>query len=248
MLRKKINLIIILLVMSLLFQSKESKAQYDSAAVMVLDRMSNMFGSIESVSFKMNIEFDKMSDKAGLIKHSEEAVAYLRGPDKMLMQVNGDNGKKDYLYNGKTFTFYSILSNQYATVDAPATNIETIDFIHNEYGLDFPASDFFYPNFVNDLLANSKNLLYLGITKIDGKECLHIAGSTTDNSMTYQFWIADDAYFFPVKMAIVYTDKSGNPQYVGTMYDWEVNPSLPDAMFEFNVPPGSKKISFKKVN
>lgn len=248
MVRKKIILLIALLVITFFLQNSRSFAQYDSAAVMILDRMSNMFGSIESISFKMNIEFDKLSDKAGLIKHSENASVYMRGPDKMLMQVTGDNGKKDYIYNGKTFTYYSVLGNQYATIDAPATNIETIDFIHNDYGLDFPASDFFYPNFVNDLLANSKNLLYLGITSVNDKECFHIAGSTTDNSMTYQFWIAEDAYFFPVKMAIVYTDKPGNPQYEGTMYDWEVNPALPDAMFEFNVPPGSKKINFKKNN
>jgi hypothetical protein len=246
--RKKFILLINLLIITFLMQSSRTFAQYDSAAIMILDRMSNMFGSIESISFKMNIEYDKLSDKAGLIKHSEEAIAYMRGPNKMLVQVNGDNGKKDYLYNGKTFTYYSILSNQYATIDAPATNIETIDLVHNDYGLDFPASDFFYPNFVNDLLANSKNLLYLGITKINDKECFHLAGLTTDNSMTYQFWIADDAYFFPVKMVIVYTDKSGNPQYEGVISDWEVNPALPDAMFEFKVPPGSKKINFKKIN
>ena len=244
---KKINKFrFLFIVIVFLFQSSRSYSQFDSAAVMILDRMSNMIASMESVSFKMNIEQDKLSRGAGLIKHGVEASVFMRGPDKMLVDINGDDGQKDYLYNGKTFTYYSMTNNQYATIDAPSTNIQTIDLLHNDYGLDFPASDFFYPNFVNDLIANSNNLLYLGITKVNDKQCFHLAGSTSDKTMTYQFWIADDAFFLPVKMAIVYTDQPGNPQYQGSMYDWEINPALPDAMFEFNVPPGAKQIKLKK--
>ena len=41
---------------------------------------------------------------------------------------------------------------------------------------------------LSDILADSKTLVYLGLTKVDGKDCYHLAGTTNDK--TYQFWIA----------------------------------------------------------
>ena len=58
-----------------------------------------------------------------------------------------------------------------------------IDTVNKMYGIDFPAADFFYPSFVDDLLAESKTLMYLGMTKVDGKDCYHIAGTALDKNI-----------------------------------------------------------------
>ncbi|MDP4214117.1 MAG: DUF2092 domain-containing protein, partial [Bacteroidota bacterium] len=62
----------------------------------------------------------------------------------------------------------------------------------------------FYPSFVDDLLSESKNPIYLGITKVSGKEFFHIAGIAKDKP--YQFWISNDAFTLPLKMVIVYAN------------------------------------------
>ncbi|MFI5193630.1 MAG: DUF2092 domain-containing protein, partial [Chitinophagales bacterium] len=111
---------------------------------------------------------------------------------------------------------------------------------NKSYGIEFPTSDFFYPSFVDDLLADSKNLIYLGTTSVDGKECFHIAGTAKDK--TYQFWISNDAYTLPLKMVIVYTSKDMNPQYEAVLSDWQLNPNLPATLFTFNTPPKARKI------
>ena len=124
--------------------------------------------------------------------------------------------------------------------------METIDSLHNEYGIDFPAADIFYPDLVDDLLSYSDNLLYLGLTNIEDKECFHIAGTTDE--LTYQIWISNDGTFLPVKMAIVYTNMAANPQYEAKFENWSLNPSLQDSMFDFVVPTGAAKIKFAKKN
>jgi hypothetical protein len=93
---------------------------------------------------------------------------------------------------------------------------------------------------VDDLLSESKNLIYLGMTKVDGKDCYHIAGTAADK--TFQFWISDDALTLPLKMVIIYTNREMNPQYEATLSDWQINPELPPALFEFMTPPKAKKI------
>ena len=118
--------------------------------------------------------------------------------------------------------------------------VEMIDTVNKLYGIEFPAADFLYPTFVDDILSNSKELVYLGLTKVEGKECYHIAGVAGDK--TFQFWISDDAFSLPLKMVIVYTGKEMNPQYEAVLSDWQVNPTLPDALFEFAVPHKAKKV------
>jgi len=124
--------------------------------------------------------------------------------------------------------------NQYGQVDASMSLVEMIDTVNKLYGIEFPAADFLYPSFVDDILFESKELVYLGLTKVDGKECYHIAGRADDK--TFQFWISDDAFTLPVKMVIVYTNQEMRPQYEAVLTDWQVNPTLPDAIFDFSPP------------
>jgi hypothetical protein len=130
--------------------------------------------------------------------------------------------------------------NQYGQIEAPMSLVEMIDTVNKLYGIEFPAADFLYPAFVDDILADSRELVYLGLTKVDGKECYHIAGVGKDK--TFQFWISDDAFSLPLKMVIVYTGKPMNPQYEAVLSDWQVNPNLPDAIFEFTVPLKARKV------
>lgn len=235
---------VILSILLLITFSKNSYSQYDSMAVAILDNMSNVINGIQSCSFTLNSEYDIYNDKVGLIKHSDAGYVSIKGPDKMVVKAFGDKGRKEFWYNGKTFTYYSVDNNQYSTTDAPPTVIQTINEIHNNYGIDFPAADIFYPYFTDDLIKESGNLLYLGITIANGKQCYHIAGNMKDK--TYQFWISSDDNL-PAKMGIVYTNMFGNPQYEVTYSDWKVNPDLSDSMFEYSVPDNAKKIKLVKT-
>jgi hypothetical protein len=218
----------------------------DTVAVSILDRMSAMIGSLNSASVTVKSNYDITSHYLGLVKHSDEQKVFLKGADKLLIRSDGDKGSRSYVYNGKTFDYYSMDRNQFGEVQAPASTIEMIDTINKMYGVDFPVADFFYPTFVDDILAASKTLIYLGTTDVDGKECFHIAGAAGDK--TFQFWISNDAFTLPVKMVIIYTEKEMNPQYEAVLTDWQLNPSLPDALFEFNAPPNARKIKLTAVS
>jgi len=181
-----------------------------------------------------------------LVKHSDEEHLYIGGPDKLLLRAEGDKGNRYIMYSGKTLSYYSIDKNHYSQVDVPSTVVEMIDHMNKTYGIVFPVADFLYPGFVDDILAESNNLVLLGMTKVDGKDCFHIAGTTKDKA--YQFWIADDAFYLPLKMVIVYTNKPLNPQFEATYCDWQINPNLPGSIFEFKIPKSAKKIKLTPLS
>ena len=231
-----------LLLIFVCFISVQTNAQLriDTVAVSILDKMSAMIGELHSCSVVARSNYDVSNSQLGLVKHSEEHHVYIGGHNKLLIRTDGDKGSKSLLYNGKTLDYYSVDKNQFTRTEVPGTVIEMIDYMNKKYGIVFPVADFFYPGFVDDILSETSNLVMLGTTRVDGKECFHIAGTAKDK--TYQFWVANDAFSLPVKMVIVYTDKPMNPQYEATYSDWQINPSLPAGIFEFNAPPNAKKI------
>ena len=212
----------------------------DTVAVGILDKMSAMIGELSSCSVDIQSNYDVSSKLLGLVKHSDDQRLFLRGPDQLLLKSEGDQGSRDFYFDGKTLSYYSLDKNQYGQIEAPASVVDMIDTVNKLYGIEFPAADFLYPTFVDDMLADSKTLVYLGIAKVDGKDCYHIAGTTADK--TYQFWICDDAYTLPMKMVVIYTNKEMDPQYEATFKDWQVNPNLPDALFTFTIPHRARKV------
>jgi hypothetical protein len=242
----KKKLVLFMLICVLVSQVFAQTSKIDTVAVSILDRMSAVIGDLASCSVKISSSYDVHTKHLGLIKHSDEEKLYMHGPDKLLAISEGDKGSRSFYFNGSVLTYYSVDKNQYAQINAPSSIMTMIDSVHKNYGIDFPLSDFFYPTFVDDLIAESKELVFLGTTKVNGKECFHIAGIAKDKS--FQFWISDDAYSLPLKEVIVFTAKDGNPQFEADFSDWQINPVIPNAVFEFNAAPQAKKINLAAVH
>lgn len=211
----------------------------DSIAVLLLQRMSVTMNDVRSASFTVLTDYDLSSEELGLVKHSGREQVFIRKPDKMMIAMQGDNGRRSYWYNGKNLSYYSFDNNLYAQLAAPPTLLEMMDSVNKRYGVEIPGADFFYPSMVDDLLDTVYNLVYLGITTIDGKPVFHIAGTMPE--MTFQVWINNDEFFLPARLVIVYTGKANTPQYQAIYTDWKLNPDLPTSMFEFRPPPGAGK-------
>lgn len=218
------------------------KAQIDSSAVAILDKMNFALGNLQTCSVTLKTEIDILDARFGSVTYSDNAHVYLKAPDKLYVSKSGDKGNKEFFYDGKNFVLYSKDVNTYSSASAPPTIIQTIDSIHNTFGIDFPAADFFYPYFVDDLLEVSSNLANLGGTTVNNKKCFHLAGTTIEK--TYQIWIADDGTFLPVKLSIVTVRPGSDEHYTALYEEWVLNPELQNSMFDFTAPANALKIRF----
>jgi hypothetical protein len=242
---KRINATIgSLLILLMTSFTGRSFAQYDTIAVAILDSMSYNIGNLESCSFSFDSEFDIPSEEYGLITHSESGFTVLKAPGKMYVEKKGDKGHKEFFSDGKSFSLYSHDKNQYATMQSTMNLIDFIDSISGYYGIEFPGTDVFYPDFVDNILETSDNLVFLGLGMIANTECYHIAGVRDD--MTFQIWISSDDKYLPMKLSIVYTTRSGNPQYRIVYSDWKLNEYIDDSRFTFIVPDGAKLTKLTK--
>ena len=239
---KKILQIIAVVLLIFIFSSAKTNAQIDSSAVAILDKMSFTLGNLQSCSLTLKTEIDIMDSRLGAITNTETANVNLKAPDKFYISKSGDRGNKEFFYDGKKFVYYSKDNKIYSSAPAPPTIMQTIDSIHNTLGIDFPAADFFYPYFTDDLLEVSANLADLGTTSVNNKKCFHLAGNTIDKN--YQIWIADDGTFLPVKLSIVTVNPGSDEHYTAMYEEWSLNPVLQNSMFEFNVPADALNVRF----
>lgn len=215
-------------------------AQIDSTAIMVLDRMSDVIGDLSSCSFTLETASDK-AEPNGSEKKFYTYNTYMNGPDELYVEAVGEQQHKGYWYNGSHLVYYSFNENNYSVVDAPDNTLDMIEEVNQKYELDFPAADFFYPTFTDDLIEHFSKISYLGKTEINGKECFHILADNTD--LNVQIWVSNDAFSLPEKFNITYKKKPYSPQYLATFSNWKINPELPELIFDFIPPSDAKEIA-----
>lgn len=212
----------------------------DTVAVMIIDHMASVIGELNSCSFTLNTSIDVRDPDLGIITQNETDEVYLVGPDKMHVNFNGDKGHRGYWYNGALATMYSYDENNYVVIDAPGNIIAMIDNINENYGIEFPAADFFNPTFTDDMLALFDDIIFAGKKVLDGKECLLIVARNKD--MSVQIWYSSDAFMLPQKFIIIYKNDE-NKQYEATFCNWNLNPDIPPSVFEFIPPPKARQIA-----
>jgi hypothetical protein len=120
--------------------------------------------------------------------------------------------------------------------------MEAIDVLHDKYGIDFPATDFFYPTLTDDILEYFDEVLYFNDIEVDGVACVLITGTSPDINL--QLWI-ESATNLPHKVVLAgqYKNKA---YYEGVFSNWRVDPVLPDILFEFKAPPNSTRVNIEE--
>ena len=225
------------------FGFSQNDKTIDSTAIFVLDKMSDVIGNLTSVTFDLNTSVDRLDSSNNMLKHYSKSTITFSGPDKLLTRTEGARGKSGFWYDGEYLTYYNFDENNYVTLESPDTTLDMIDEMHSNYSFQFPAADFFYPNFTDDLMEHFDSIKFLGKKTIDNEECYHIMAS--NDNIDVQLWISNRTYLLPKHFVIVYKNES-NRQYESTFSNWSLNPDIPDAVFNFLAPPTASLISILK--
>jgi hypothetical protein len=222
----------------LLFTScSNENNKYDSRAILSLDKMSESIGELSSCSYTINI-VNNENDSVQIVKEHD---VYMSGPDKMYIYSKGAKGTESYWFDGESLSYFSYSRNEYTTVVAPGTTIEGISFLHEKYGIDFPASDFFYPELTDDLMANYESILYSEDDSFDDLKSITIVCSNANE--TLKIWINKDSNL-PLGMLITSKISKGT-SYEAVFSNLKVNPKLTATLFEFSPPKNSKKFQLQ---
>lgn len=235
------NLLIVILTCFITSISSSQVKNPDSTAIAIFDKMSNVIGEFSSLSFTLDIRNDEVDQDLGVITRFSQTKINFNGPSQMQIHSKSDKGHRGLWFEKDTLTYYSFKENNFVIIPTLPTTIDMIDDVHERYGIDFPAADFFSPSFTDDILSNFDELKFAGLREMSGKECFYIIAKRND--MVVQFWIANEAMYLPVKAIITDKKTKESLQHEINFSEWNINAFLPNALFQFQPPPSAKEIS-----
>ncbi|TDQ19683.1 hypothetical protein DFQ04_1507 [Algoriphagus boseongensis] len=226
------------------FFAEAQETYHDSTALAILDKMSQTIGELKSLKFKTHTSQDVAFSNDYLIKDFKSGEYIFQGPDRLLAKVSHNGKDQFYLYDGKQMVYYSLADNTYAAADAPASTLEMLDQISDEFGIELVVADFLYPDFTANLMENMDYIEFLGKTEVQGEKYFHIGGA--NDTMTFQIWVSQDLIMRPKRVVITYMGDPYARQLEVTFEDWQINQSYPESIFEFMPPPNSRQIIWTK--
>jgi hypothetical protein len=93
-----------------------------------------------------------------------------------------------------------------------------------------------------ELMQDTTQGRYLGLEPVDGVACHHLA--FTGKEVDWQIWIQDGAEPVPRRYVIVSKNETGRPEFTVNLSHWQTEANLPDTLFAFQPPAGSRRIEF----
>ena len=217
----------------------------DSRTARILSEMGAYLSSAGEFAFQAQLNYDAVKADGQKILFGARNRVWVRRPDRMLADYDGDERRSRVLFNGRTITVYDLERNVYAVTEVPAGLDNALDFVFERYGFSVPIVDFVYENPDQVLLESVEKGYYVGRHPVDGVPCHHLA--FTQEEIDWQIWIEDGPQPVPRKLVITFKSQPGSPQYNARIHDWDFSPRLSERFFEFHPPADAGEIEFLSV-
>ncbi len=220
----------------------ETVPAIDPRADELLREMSTFLGDLPQFTFHAENSIDEILETGQKIQLSNGVDVAMRRPDRFWAAIQGDSLDLQLFYDGKSVTQFNEKENFHATMDAPATIDESLDYCKKEFDLKAPLSELLVSDIYARIAPNIKTGHYLGLHRVQGVASHHLAFTTRD--VDWQIWIDAGDKPWPRKLVITSKQVTGAPQFTALISDWDTAKKLNDNKFKFVAPEGAHKCEF----
>ena len=211
----------------------------------VLQQMCDYLKSLKQFSFRAEVADDQVYLGGKKLQYGIDMETFVRRPDRLRVNAEGDLVNKQFFFNGNTITLYDKTDKVYATMEVPHDIEGALDKAHKDFRLRVALTDLASPKLWEHISTKTEHSLYAGLHKVRGVPCHHLAFDGAEVHL--QVWV--DSGDKPLPRKVVFTQKKleGSPEWTAYLSEWNLSPSLEDALFDFAVPSGVKKVKFVPV-
>jgi hypothetical protein len=211
----------------------------------VLQKMCDFLKSQQQFTYKAEVVDDQAYQGGKKLQYGIDMETFVRRPDHLRVNAEGDLVDKQFYFDGKTITLYDKDHNVYGVLPAPPDIESALQKAHQEFGVRVALTDLASPNLWEVMNKRIKNAIYVGLHKVRGVPCHHLA---FDGDVAHvQVWIDAGDKPLPRKVVMVAKKAPGSPEWMAYLYDWNLSPQLQDNLFVFTPPEGAQKIKFLPV-
>lgn len=218
---------------------------FDPDSERILKAMSEFIAATPAFTVRTESSLEVVTRDGEKLQFLTPVSASVRRPDRLVTQREGDLADQRFYYNGKSLTLFNPAQNVYATVPAPPTLDEAIDYAREELDIVAPAGDLIGTNAYAALTEDMYESRYLGLSTVAGQRCHHLA--FRGNEVDFQIWVEEGKRPLPWRFVITSKKVAGAPQFTTQIVAWDLKPRLRDKDFEFVAPKGASGVDFVRT-
>jgi hypothetical protein len=214
-------------------------------ARLILQKMCEFLKSQQQFSYKAEVVDDEVYEGGKKLQYGVDMETFVRRPDRLRVNAEGDLIDKQFYFDGKTITLFDKEHNVYGVLAVPPDIESALAKANKEFGVRVALTDLASPNLWEVLNKRIKDSVYVGLHKVRGVPCHHLAFD--GDGAHLQVWIEAGDKPLPRKVVMTAGKESGSPAWMAYLYDWNLAPQLQDNLFVFTPPEGAQKIKFIPV-
>jgi hypothetical protein len=176
------------------------------------------------------------------IAHMMKVV--VRRPDRLLIDLTGDDGSTKLVYDGKTAILAGQDTKKYVKIEVPNTIQAAVQTLIGRMGVDFPLADFLTDAPDKAFLSGITSGKEVNTVTIDGVPCRHLV-FTQNPGIELELWLEKNDRSLPRRLIVTYHAMPGEPSFIAEFSDWNFSVHPTDADFVFQPPEGATQVELK---
>src|SRR3972149_7121314 len=158
-----IGVLVLIVITGLSTHSYGDSAGIEPKADQILRKMSDYLANLKQFRVQTENTLEVVLISGQKVQFDNPVNVTIKRPNKLHADRKGDVYDQEFYYDGKTLTLYSKGINSYATVQAPPTLDETLDFATDALHIEAPGGDLIYSNAYNILTEDVISGFYVGV-------------------------------------------------------------------------------------
>jgi len=162
-------------------------AGVDPEAQRILKAATDYLAAQKRFSVEATSTFEGVLASGQKLQFVDGVHLHVQRPDRLRAERTGGLVTQVFQYDGKSLTLHERGSNVWATLAAPPTIDETLDFAAKRLDLVAPGGDLLYSNAYDEMMRDVESGFVVGKAMIDGARCDHLAFRKPD--VDFQIWV-----------------------------------------------------------
>jgi hypothetical protein len=170
----------------------------------------------------------------------------VRRPDRIAVDMTGDDGEVKLLYDGKSVVVYPVEAKQYASIPISGNITSALDAAADRTGTELPLASLLSEDpaqsVLNGIISGGK----VGTATIRGVRCDHYFFVQAPEDLELELWLEDNDRSLPRRVVVTYRALAGRPVFIAEISDWNFSPAVGDSEFEFTPPSGVTRVALQQ--
>lgn len=216
----------------------------DPEAIQALEKMGAYLRTLSNFQVSGDGSTEEVLGTGQVIQLPGSVDLLVSRPNRLRANLYSTLKRREYYYDGKSFTVFAPRMGYYAVVEAPGTIKELIDQATERLDLVLPFADLFELGIDPALTSRITSAFFVSTDVIGDEVCNHFA--FRQQGVDWQIWIRDGEQPLPCKWVITSTTDPAQPDYE-MEFTWNLSPTIPKEAFTFVPPEGADRIAIASV-